>query len=71
MYSSTDVTFSPDDQLVMTGLSTKRGEGVGRLVFMDRQNLQPVSHIDVIEGQVNTTHIYYYNECIHNSMLIN
>ena len=49
----TDVQFSPDDKLVVTGLSVKPGEDVGRLVFMDRQTLQTVSQLDVFPGTVS------------------
>ena len=52
---STDCLFSPDDRLVVTGTSVKRGTGAGKLVFLDRQNLEVLHEIPVVDGEV----IYY------------
>jgi len=43
----TDCIFSPDDKLVVTGTSVKKGDGVGKLVFLDRQTLQSTAELDV------------------------
>lgn len=43
----TDCCFSPDDKLIVTGTSVKRGEGNGKLVFFDRASFQKVYEIDV------------------------
>ena len=48
----TDVIFSPDDQLIITGTSVERGEGFGKMVFMDRTNLERVDEIPVVQGEV-------------------
>jgi len=43
----TDCIFSPDDRLVITGTSVKKGDGVGKLVFLDRQTLKIAAELDV------------------------
>jgi len=43
----TDCIFSPDDRLVITGTSVKKGAGVGKLVFLDRQTLKIAAELDV------------------------
>lgn len=43
----TDCIFSPDDKLVITGTSVKKGDGVGKLVFLDRQTLKIAAELDV------------------------
>jgi len=43
----TDCIFSPDDKFVITGTSVKKGEGVGKLVFLDRQTLTTAAELDV------------------------
>uniref|UniRef100_UPI00358E31B3 WD repeat-containing protein 70 n=1 Tax=Myxine glutinosa TaxID=7769 RepID=UPI00358E31B3 len=51
LYHSTDVCFSPDDKLLLTGTSAKRGGEVdGRLLFLDRQTLSVAYTIDTAVG---------------------
>ena len=49
----TDVLFSPDDRMVVTGISVKKGEGIGQLVFLDRTNLHPLYRLDVAAKTVS------------------
>uniref|UniRef100_A0A4W5LQ20 WD repeat domain 70 n=1 Tax=Hucho hucho TaxID=62062 RepID=A0A4W5LQ20_9TELE len=42
-----DCSFSPDDKLLVTGMSVKKDEGNGKLVFFDRASSQKVYDIDV------------------------
>lgn len=49
VFPMTDVAFSPDDKLVITGLSVRKGEGAGKLLFMDRQTLKTMSELEVSE----------------------
>ena len=49
----TDVIFSPDDQLIITGTSVDRGEGYGSIVFLDRQSLERIDEIPVVQGEVS------------------
>uniref|UniRef100_A0A1B6M4Z0 Uncharacterized protein n=1 Tax=Graphocephala atropunctata TaxID=36148 RepID=A0A1B6M4Z0_9HEMI len=51
-YATTDCTFSPDDNLIVTGQSKKRDEPNGKLLFYDRNNLQKVKEISVTESHV-------------------
>ncbi|XP_074640598.1 WD repeat-containing protein 70-like [Tubulanus polymorphus] len=51
-FSMTDVLFSPDDQMVITGLSLKKGETEGKLVFLDRNGLNKLSEMVVSESSV-------------------
>ena len=48
----TDCIFSPDDKLVITGTSVKKGDGVGKLVFLDRQTLKISADLDVAPASV-------------------
>ena len=51
----TDVAFSPDDRLVITGTSVDKGStDYGSLVFLDRENLQKVYDLPVVEGEVSS-----------------
>lgn len=48
--SSTDVLFSPDDRLVVTGISVKKNEGKGKLLFMDRESLEILTELEVSDS---------------------
>ncbi len=37
--------FSPDDKLIVTGVSLDRGETEGKLVFLERESLKTVYEI--------------------------
>ena len=39
-YAQTDVEFSPDDRLVVTGTSCDKGEEGGKLIFFDKTTFQ-------------------------------
>ena len=64
----TDVIFSPDDQLIITGTSVDRGEGYGSIVFLDRQNLERIDEIPVVQGEVSKDtslkEIWYRDTCL-------
>uniref|UniRef100_A0A6I8P4D3 WD repeat-containing protein 70 n=1 Tax=Ornithorhynchus anatinus TaxID=9258 RepID=A0A6I8P4D3_ORNAN len=51
-FSMTDCCFSPDDKLLVTGTSVKKGGGNGKLVFFERQTFQKVYEIDVTNASV-------------------
>ncbi|KAL9970616.1 hypothetical protein ACROYT_G023023 [Oculina patagonica] len=51
-YSQTSCLFSPDDKMIVTGTSVKKGQGSGRLVFMERDSLRKLYEFDVIESSV-------------------
>ncbi|CAG8766452.1 1414_t:CDS:10, partial [Gigaspora rosea] len=40
--AETNVIFSPDERMIITGTATKKGEGYGKLVMMDRESLEIV-----------------------------
>ncbi|KAL5015983.1 hypothetical protein ScPMuIL_005572 [Solemya velum] len=48
----TDCLFSPDDRLLVTGLSVKKGEGKGKLLFFDRESLEKVSEMEISDTSV-------------------
>jgi len=54
----TDCIFSPDDKLVITGTSVKKGEGVGKLVFLDRQTLKIAAELDVAPQSASSAPCY-------------
>ena len=49
----TDCCFSPDDKMVLTGISVRKGHGMGKVVFMDKTNLNRMHELDVAEGEVS------------------
>ncbi|XP_015195866.1 WD repeat-containing protein 70 isoform X1 [Lepisosteus oculatus] len=51
-FPMTDCCFSPDDKLLMTGTSVKKGEGNGKLVFFDRYTFQKSYEIEVANSSV-------------------
>jgi len=50
LFPMTDCLFSPDDRLICTGVSVKKGEGCGKIVFFDRTTFEKVKEIEVSEG---------------------
>ncbi|RWS23763.1 WD repeat-containing protein 70-like protein [Leptotrombidium deliense] len=51
-YSNTDCSFSPDDKLLLTGVSLQKDEEMGRLKFFDVNTFQLYSEISVTESSV-------------------
>ncbi|KAJ8408628.1 hypothetical protein AAFF_G00252630 [Aldrovandia affinis] len=51
-YPMTDCCFSPDDRLLVTGTSVKKGEGNGKVAFFDRGSFQKVYEIEVANASV-------------------
>ncbi|KAM4708588.1 WD repeat-containing protein 70 isoform 1-T4 [Discoglossus pictus] len=51
-FPMTDCCFSPDDKLLITGTSVKKGEGNGKLQFFDMVSFQKVYEIQVTEASV-------------------
>ncbi|XP_064604779.1 WD repeat-containing protein 70-like [Liolophura sinensis] len=51
-FPMTDCLFSPDDRLVVTGLSVKKNEAAGKLVFLDRETLDIAHSMDVTTSSV-------------------
>ena len=39
-FDQTDVTFSPDDKLVVTGTSVDKGQDGGKLIFFDKNTFE-------------------------------
>ncbi|XP_064163603.1 WD repeat-containing protein 70 [Anguilla rostrata] len=52
IFPMTDCCFSPDDRLLVTGTSVKKGEGNGKLAFFDRASFQKVYEIEVTDASV-------------------
>ena len=55
-FCSTDVLFSPDDRLVVTGVSVKKNLGKGKLLFMDRETLDTLTELEVSD----TVGVFFY-----------
>ena len=51
-YAMTNCIFSPNDKMLLTGVSLNRGEKEGRLLFLDRLTLQTIAEIPVCESSV-------------------
>lgn len=45
-----DCCFSPDDKILVTGTSVKKGGGNGKLIFFERETFQKVYEIDVTDA---------------------
>ncbi|XP_064625112.1 WD repeat-containing protein 70-like [Lineus longissimus] len=52
LFPMTDCVFSPDNQLVATGVSLKKGETDGKLIFFDRNTLNKVTELTVSNSSV-------------------
>ncbi|XP_068106734.1 WD repeat-containing protein 70 isoform X3 [Hyperolius riggenbachi] len=51
-FPMTDCCFSPDDKLLITGTSVKKGEGSGKLLFFDLVDFKKVYEIPVTDASV-------------------
>jgi WD40 repeat protein len=47
LYTNTNAVFSPDDKYVVTGASSATKGGSGRLVFMQKDNLEIVQDLSI------------------------
>ncbi|KAI0786018.1 transcription factor [Abortiporus biennis] len=47
LYPTTNAIFSPDDKFVVTGASASSKGGRGRLLFLKKDNLEPVKELEV------------------------
>ncbi|XP_072371673.1 WD repeat-containing protein 70 [Scyliorhinus torazame] len=52
IFPMTDCCFSPDDKLLITGTSVKRGQDSGKLLFFDRETFHKLYEIDVTDASV-------------------
>ncbi|ORX88421.1 WD40 repeat-like protein [Basidiobolus meristosporus CBS 931.73] len=50
--AETNVIFSPDEKLVITGTGVKKNEGYGKVVMMDRNTLEVVRTMSVSQSSV-------------------
>ncbi|XP_067677525.1 WD repeat-containing protein 70-like [Haliotis asinina] len=51
-FPMTDCLFSPDDQMVVTGISVRKGQGPGKLIFFDRNTLNRVTEMEISDSSV-------------------
>ncbi|XP_069107594.1 WD repeat-containing protein 70-like isoform X2 [Argopecten irradians] len=51
-FSFTDCVFSPDDQMIITGLSVKKNAGKGKLLFYERNTLTKLSELEISDTSV-------------------
>ncbi|XP_042308082.1 WD repeat-containing protein 70 isoform X2 [Sceloporus undulatus] len=51
-FPMTDCCFSPDDKLLVTGTSVKKGHGNGKLLFFERETFKKVYELDVTDASV-------------------
>lgn len=49
-FNRTDCCFSPDDKILVTGTSVKKGGGSGKLFFFDRGTFQKLYEIEVTDA---------------------
>lgn len=54
-YGTTDCTFSPDDNIIVTGESVKRGETNGKMLFYDTKTQNKIKEIVVTDSHVIRT----------------
>ncbi|KAF9951406.1 hypothetical protein BGZ72_007090 [Mortierella alpina] len=50
--SETNVIFSPDERLILTGTGVKKNEGYGKIVMMNSENLDVVRTVSVSQSSV-------------------
>ncbi|KAL4716947.1 hypothetical protein ACJJTC_012758 [Scirpophaga incertulas] len=51
-YDQTDCTFSPDDSMLLAGVSLERDEKFGKLMFYDAKNFELVTRFEVTDSHV-------------------
>ncbi|CAB3372342.1 Hypothetical predicted protein [Cloeon dipterum] len=51
-YSTTECSFSPNDSMVMTGVSMRKGETEGKLMFYDKNTFEKVHELVVTNSHV-------------------
>ncbi|XP_071952498.1 WD repeat-containing protein 70-like [Antedon mediterranea] len=51
-YTMTDCMFSPDNKMLITGISVRKDEGYGKLLFYDKDTFDKVSEIQVTNSSV-------------------
>lgn len=51
-YATTDCSFSPDDTMILTGESVKRGQTCGRLLFYNSKTFDKVTEMTVTDSHV-------------------
>ena len=54
-YTVTNCVFSPDEKLILTGTSVKKGQGSGKLVFLERNTLNVVEEVEFEDNCVVST----------------
>ncbi|KAF6212163.1 hypothetical protein GE061_012684 [Apolygus lucorum] len=54
-YGTTNCMFSPNDSMIVTGLSVDRGEKGGKMVIFDVKKFQKVTEVEVSESHVVQT----------------
>lgn len=54
-YGTTDCAFSPDDTIIVTGESLKRGETNGKMLFYDTKTLNKIKEVVVTDSHVIRT----------------
>jgi hypothetical protein len=50
--SESNVIFSPDERLILTGTGVKKNEGYGKIVMMNSENLEVVRTVSVTQSSV-------------------
>ncbi len=50
--SETNVIFSPDERLILTGTGVKKNEGYGKIIMMNSENLDVVRTVSVSQSSV-------------------
>ncbi|RGB25668.1 WD40-repeat-containing domain protein [Rhizophagus diaphanus] len=50
--AETNVIFSPDERMIITGTAVKKGEGYGKLVIMDRESLEILRTTNISQSSV-------------------
>ncbi|XP_013385487.1 WD repeat-containing protein 70-like [Lingula anatina] len=52
LFPMTDCIFSPDDKMVVTGISLNKNETTGKLIFFERETLQRVTEMEISNSNV-------------------
>jgi len=56
----TDCVFSPNDRLLLTGVSVKKNAGPGKLVLLDRTDLEVVSELSIAESVSFAAVVFFF-----------
>lgn len=63
----TECSFSPDDSMVITGVSMEKGEKEGKLLFYDKNTFEKVQELAVTNSVSDFTKLNFQRKKFHSA----